>query len=64
MPDRLDLDYLRSKAAEYRRHAQAAAGSHQAAWLIELASRYETRISELETRRGIEKRRRNGHGRG
>lgn len=64
VPDRIDLDYLRSKAAEYRRHAQAATGSHQAAWLLELAARYETRVSDLETRHGAVRRRRaGGHGR-
>jgi hypothetical protein len=64
VPDRIDLDYLRTKAAEYRRHAQAATGSHQAAWLLELAARYETRVSELETRHRVGARRRVvGHGR-
>ncbi len=57
-PDRVDLDYLRSKAAVYRRQAQAAPGSHQAAWLLDLAARYETRVRALETRHGVGNRRR------
>lgn len=57
VPDRVDLDYLRSKAAAYRRQAQAAPGSHQAAWLLDLAARYETRVSALEMHHTVGKRR-------
>jgi hypothetical protein len=63
VPDSVDLDYLRGKAAEYRRHARAAPGQHQATWLIELASRYEARVSELESQHRPKKTLRSRHGR-
>jgi hypothetical protein len=51
VPDHVDLDYLRSKIAEYRRHAQALAAGKGAARLIEIARQYELRLNELESRR-------------
>lgn len=49
-PDSVDLDYLRGKIAEYRRHAQALAASRHSARLLEIAKQYETRLQELEAR--------------
>jgi hypothetical protein len=63
VPEAADLDYLRGKAAEYRRHAQAATAA-RADWLLELASRYELRVSELEAQHGLRPVRRGRHGRG
>jgi hypothetical protein len=57
VPDSVDLDYLRSKAAAYRRQAQAAPASPQAAWLLDLATRYETCINAFEPRPDDRKRR-------
>lgn len=51
IPDPVDLDYLRSKIAEYRRHAQALATSKLSERLLEIARQYETRLHELEARR-------------
>lgn len=50
VPDRLDLDYLRGKVAEYRRHARALAAGKQSTRLLEIARQYETRLNELEAR--------------
>lgn len=47
-PDRVALDYLRSKAAEYRRHAQSLAAGRLSEHLLEVARLYETRLHELE----------------
>jgi hypothetical protein len=51
VPDRVDLDHLRSAAAVYRRHARAIGGSHRARLLV--AARYEARVRAPETRHGI-----------
>lgn len=51
VPDHVDLDYLRSKIAEYRRHAQALAANKSSARLLEIARQYELRLHELESRR-------------
>ena len=56
VPDHVDLDYLRSKIAEYRRHAQALAASKGAVCLLEIARQYELRPNELEFRRTPSKR--------
>jgi hypothetical protein len=56
-PDRVDLDYLREKAAEYRRGAQALASGRMSAQLLEIAKRYEARLRELEANRTEPRRR-------
>jgi hypothetical protein len=50
-PDRVDLDYLRAKAAEYRRGAKALASGRMSTQLLEIARRYEARLRELEASR-------------
>jgi N-methylhydantoinase A/oxoprolinase/acetone carboxylase beta subunit len=57
MPDRVDLDYLRGKIAEYRRHAQALATTRGSERLLEIARQYETRLHELEARQPSSSRR-------
>jgi hypothetical protein len=59
-PDHADLEYLRGKAAEYRRHAEALASRKLSATLLELAKRYEARIRDLEARRPVPRCRRHG----
>ncbi|HEX2117525.1 MAG TPA: hypothetical protein VHM01_24250 [Alphaproteobacteria bacterium] len=61
-PDRVDLDYLRGKAAEYRRHAEALASRKLSAHLLELARRYEARLRDLESRQSLPRRRPYGRG--
>jgi hypothetical protein len=61
-PDRVDLDYLRGKAAEYRRHAEALASCKLSAPLLELARRYEARLRDLESRQFLPRRRPYGRG--
>lgn len=48
--DIADLDYLRGKAEEYRRHARTFGASKRAECLLEIARQYETRLEALETR--------------
>lgn len=50
-PSPVDLDYLREKAAEYRRNAQTIPSGKISARLLEIARRYEARLNELEARR-------------
>ena len=57
-PDRVDLNYLREKAAEYRRSAQALASGRMSTQLLEIARRYEARLRELEASRTEPRRRR------
>jgi hypothetical protein len=59
-PDRADLDYLRGKAAEYRRHAESLASDKLAEPLLELARRYEARLRDLEARNPLPRRQRHG----
>lgn len=47
-PDRAALDFLQSKAAEYRRHAQSLTAGKLSDHLLEVARLYETRLHELE----------------
>jgi hypothetical protein len=49
-PDDVDLDYLRGKVAEYRRHAQALPATKLSERLLEIARQYETRLHALEGR--------------
>ena len=59
--DRNDLDYLRGKAAEYRRHAEALTAGKRSESLLELAQRYEARLRDLEAR-SLPRRRLHGRG--
>jgi hypothetical protein len=61
-PDRADLDYLRSKAAEYRRHADALASGKLSETLMVLARRYEARLRGLEARQSLPRRKFYGRG--
>jgi hypothetical protein len=61
-PDRADRDYLRSKAAEYRRHAGALASGKLSQTLMALAQRYEARLRDLEARRSLPRRKFYGRG--
>jgi len=51
LPDHTDLDYLRGKIAEYRRHARALSTNKLSERLLELARQYETRLNALEAQR-------------
>jgi hypothetical protein len=61
-PDRHDLDYLRGKVAEYRRHAEALTSGKLSESLMELAQRYEARLRDLEARQSLPRRRFHGRG--
>lgn len=55
-PDDVDLDYLRGKVAEYRRHARALPATAQSARLLEIARQYETRLHALEEQQSLPRR--------
>jgi hypothetical protein len=47
--------FLRGKAAEHRRSAQSIKSPQQAAELLHLATEYETKAADLQTRLELEK---------
>jgi hypothetical protein len=52
------VEYLREKAAEYRRQAQLIAAPKPAARLLALAQEYETQLQKFETRQVVQSTRR------
>lgn len=55
MTQTLAIEYLRGKAEEYRRHAQAISAGKPADRLLDLARQYEAQLIRLQARLASEK---------
>ena len=55
MTETVAIEYLRGKAAEYRRHAESISAGKPATQLLALARQYESRLTRLQARLASER---------